>query len=139
MKISYNKINMSDSEAIYNLGKLHFDWVYEKVSWFQRTVDWHIKNFPELCYQAKYKNKIIGFCFGFIEGDIGYISWILVDEDYRRQGVAKNMLNLVIPELKDKSKFIASHVRRNNDSFNLFNKLGFNEIEQVKTEMVLKC
>jgi len=132
----FDKNNIQDG---FLLGKSNLKWVFEKVSWHDGTVCWHIDNFPDFCYQATVNGKLIGFSLGFIEGDIGYVSWIVVENNFRRQGIAESLLKLTIEALKNRTNFISSHVRMDEISNKLFSKVGFNEIDQIKTEMVLKC
>jgi ribosomal protein S18 acetylase RimI-like enzyme len=138
MDIQYNNLLERNAQHAYELGESCFDWIFEKVSWHNATIKWHLDLFPQHCYQATIDDELIGFSLGFVDRRIGYISWIAIHVDFRRKGIGEKLLLLSINSLKEKSDYISSHVRDDNISNKLFEKVGFYDKNQKKIEMVIK-
>ena len=59
-----------------------------------------------------------------------YLSCLFVEEKYRNQGVARGLIQAVKTKFKNKAIFL--HVRRDNESFDLFLKEGFTIIDKFE-------
>lgn len=57
-----------------------------------------------------------------------YLSCLFVKDKYRRQGLARRLIQAVKKKFKNKVIFL--HVRRDNKSFNLFSSEGFTIIDK---------
>ena len=82
--------------------------------------------------------KIIGFIALNIDrfeiNDL-YIRQIAVAKEYMRQGIASNMINYVIDNLKSNFEFLTAEVRKDNVASNgFFASLGFHKISKKNSK-----
>ena len=91
--------------------------VYDKDLWIA------IKN--------KRNNKIIGTIIASFDKDIkeGYIEWLQVSKEYRRQGLAFVLVNELLKRLKGKAKFVTVSGDVNNPyhPLSLYQRCGFGD------------
>lgn len=125
--------------------------------YFQRLVELGIKLWPDNSYNdlydefknsnhiffgATFKNYLIGFIQISIRTDyvngsttspVGFIEGIFVDENYRKKGIARKLVDRAVSYFKNEGiKEIASDVLIDNiDSQNFHKSIGFEEIERV--------
>ena len=81
---------------------------------------------------AKNEKEIIGYLalkiYDVFENSI-YIEQIAIKNEFKKQGVATNLIKFAINEFKDKFSIINAHVRITNDASNgLFKKLNFTKL-----------
>jgi ribosomal protein S18 acetylase RimI-like enzyme len=84
---------------------------------------------------AERDGKVVGYTFAGVEGNdymalrgpAGVIHDIVVDPDYRRQGVGGMLLDAVIRALKGRGapRVVLSTAERNSDAQRLFDRAGF--------------
>jgi len=99
----------------------------------KQTIRKKIKLKEYILYELE--KKIIGFMrFGFIWSAIPYIEIIKVDEEFRKRGFAKEMVNFLEKiAKKNKQKFILSSSTGNEkEPQNWHKKIGFKEIGKLK-------
>ena len=79
-----------------------------------------------VCVKGK---KVLGYAGISCILDEGYITNVAVFPEYRKQGVAKSLLNRVFSHCKDEGlSFVSLEVRESNTpAINLYTKLGFKE------------
>lgn len=125
--------------------------------YFQRLVELGIKLWPDNSYNdlydefknsnhiffgATFNNYLIGFIQISIRTDyvngstnspVGFIEGIFVDENYRKKGIARKLVDRAVSYFKNEGiKEIASDVLIDNiDSQNFHKSIGFEEIERV--------
>lgn len=125
--------------------------------YFQRLVELGIKLWPDNSYNdlydefknsnhiffgATFNNYLIGFIQISIRTDyvngstnspVGFIEGIFVDENYRKKGIARKLVDRAVCYFKNEGiKEIASDVLIDNiDSQNFHKSIGFEEIERV--------
>jgi ribosomal protein S18 acetylase RimI-like enzyme len=84
---------------------------------------------------AERDGKVLGYTFAGVEGNdymalrgpAGVIHDIIVDPDYRRQGVGGMLLDAVVRALKGRGvpRVVLSTAERNSDAQRLFDRAGF--------------
>lgn len=125
--------------------------------YFQRLVELGIKLWPDnshndlydefknsnhIFFGATFNNYLIGFIQISIRTDyvngsttspVGFIEGIFVDENYRKKGIARKLVDRAVSYFKNEGiKEIASDVLIDNiDSQNFHKSIGFEEIERV--------
>lgn len=109
----YDDINMN----IEDLMKYKNSIVYDKDLW--------------IAIKDKRNNKIIGTIIASFDKDIkeGYIEWLQVSKEYRRQGLAFVLVNELLTRLKGKAKFVTVSGDVNNPyhPLSLYQRCGFSD------------
>ena len=124
--IKYRKMKMTDYEAINELYKGS-----EKIVLYATDDKKGYKKFlsknKDLCFVATYNNKIIGSIQGATDYKRGYIHHLIVHENYRKNGIGKKLVSLVIKALKKlKLSDVVILVNNKNKSVKSFyKKIGF--------------
>lgn len=94
----------------------------------------HLKMFlernPGLSFVTEDNGKIIGTILGSFDGRRGYMQKLVVDKNYRGQGIGKKLIDLTMKKLLDLG---ALYIPISCDSKNLpfYEKSGFKKTEQV--------
>ena len=81
-------------------------------------------------------DKVLAFLYGYIEikkrmkEPVAHLAFIYVDEGYRKQNIATNLINEYIKILKEKSipNIEVKSYKRNIAANRLYNKFGFDEL-----------
>lgn len=83
-----------------------------------------------LCFGEIIKNKLVAFVGVTVSIDTCDIEDVLVDIDYRRQGLSKNLINHALDELKTQNiqKVFLEVRERNIPAIELYEGLGFSKI-----------
>ena len=87
----------------------------------------HIKN-----------DKLVGYCASQPKEEYLFLSKIYVQKDYRGQGIARSFLDEVIALCKYEYGFGKIRLtvnKHNNNSIAAYNKMGFETIDSVKTDI----
>ncbi len=135
--------NIYDIPRIYELGNLlqsNFSKVYNLNEMLEDKIT------KVIVYEED--NKVVGFLTATNLIETCDILSIMVDESYRRHGVASNLFSYLLGELSPNLKMITLEVAsKNTPAFSLYKKLGF-EIVNVRKNyykdddaylMVRKC
>ncbi len=131
------EIRSQDLESIYLMGHDIYTWIFEKISWNRELVNWFYKNFPDLCFIYEENEHIIGFVLGLIDNNIGYIGWIAVLDEKRKNGIGNLLLSTLLIKYQEKNiNSLAAHVRDEIAPISLFTKLGFQQTSERKIEMI---
>lgn len=82
---------------------------------------------PLTCFMAEENGKIIGTVLAGNDGRRGYVYHLCVDENFRKQGIGKKMMDTMIDGMKKEGiSKVALVVFAYNDSANAFyEKIGF--------------
>lgn len=105
------------------------------------TYRYFLNGWPDctiICYQKK-DNKFIGCIVGCVEKkkvDKGYIAMLAVDETYRKQGIGKKMVSLLIDVFKNVYKVKEIYLETEIDNYaalGLYESFGF-----IRTKYFLK-
>ena len=120
----------------YNNGCLNEGWTTETAL---RWLDYNIKRAPELFFVATFDKRIAGFTMGFVKpwshGNKLQIEEIIVDSEFREQGVGKILLRKLIGcaqrfDLCDDIDF-ETYEDANGMPWKMWNKLGFEKEKEL--------
>lgn len=86
-----------------------------------------LKRNPETCFVAEDGNKIIGVIIAGNDGRRGYIYHTAVNPDYRRQGIARRLVDAALDALQalDINKVALVVFDRNFDGNSFWESIGF--------------
>jgi ribosomal protein S18 acetylase RimI-like enzyme len=103
MKIDFAIRNMviNDYDEIYNLWNDTHGVGLSGKDDSKEYVDKFINKNPKLCFIAEYRDKIIGTIMAGDDGRRGHIYHLVVDTEYRNNGIGKELVNRVEKEFKD--------------------------------------
>jgi len=95
----------------------------------------NIENYNIKYFLAKDNNVIIGSCYiciipnlAFNGKSIGFIEHVIIDENYRRKGVGRKLMEMAIKYAKDNNcyKVVLQSGNKRIEAHELYEKLGFN-------------
>jgi GNAT superfamily N-acetyltransferase len=80
----------------------------EAAGWNQTEADWRrlLSLEPNGCFGAVREGRLVGTTTTTIYDELAWIGMVLVDPQYRRQGIAAQVLNVALDYLKDKVETI---------------------------------
>lgn len=124
--IKYRKMKMSDYEDINELYKSSNKVVLYSTD-DKKGYNLFLSKNKDLCFVATYNNKIIGSIQGATDYKRGYIHHLIVHEDYRKKGIGKKLVLLVIKVLKKikLSDVVILINNRNKSVKSFYKKIGF--------------
>ena len=124
--IKYRKMKISDYNEINELYKSSKKIVLYSTDDKKGYKLFLAKN-KELCFVATENDKIIGSIQGATDYKRGYIHHLIVHEDYRKKGIGKKLVSLVIKVLKKlKLSDVVILINNKNKSVKSFyKKIGF--------------
>ena len=156
--ITVRPMDMRDISAIYHLGNSIFtasDLPNLFRTWDDYTVVQNFESSPEFCFvaQANCRSDVEGTVhdesevIAFLLGDSltkktcgtrGYIQWVAVHPDFRRQGIAKSLLNAYISVARQQniSLLLADTPADNLQAIQMFEGVG---LSQRKDHVYLTC
>lgn len=99
----------------------------------QEGIARYLKRNPSTCFVAEENGEVIGVIISGHDGRRGYIYHTAVKTEYRRQGIAKLLVNAALSALKDLGiNKVALLVFERNTSANIFwKKIGFTAREDI--------
>ncbi len=125
-----------ESDIFYDIKKMSVNDAYE-ISLIENrnfSSPWNLSAFKKqaeksdsVSFTAHYLGKPIGYiCCDNVSGEV-YVGTVAVNENFRRRGIAKRLLNAVIDECMSlKCEFLTLEVRiSNNEAIALYESLGF--------------
>lgn len=124
--IKYRKMKTSDYEDINELYKSSNKVVLYSTD-DKKGYNLFLSKNKDLCFVATYNNKIIGSIQGATDYKRGYIHHLIVHEDYRKKGIGKKLVLLVIKVLKKMklSDVVILINNRNKSVKSFYKKIGF--------------
>ena len=123
--IIFREVKTSDLKDIVRIEKLSFPdpWtpsqlLFEIVHEYSRGI------VAEIC------GKVAGYIFGMVVGDEGHIGNIAVDPGFRRRGIGKKLLQLMLEDMEQSGvKMVFLEVRKSNEAARkLYLSAGFVEV-----------
>jgi ribosomal protein S18 acetylase RimI-like enzyme len=122
-KYSYTLGN--DVSEIKKINEKYLPENYKYTLWFEI-----VKNFPKYNFVCKKDNVIIGYVLGcpnFLEEkpDEIILMSIAIEKEYRRKGIAKNLIKLFLKSVGEKKCIL--QVRESNKAISLYESLGFKQ------------
>ena len=94
----------------------------------KQMIEKQMKAFPEFFIGAFHKGKLVGVVIGSYEGRMkGWINRLAVDPEYRRRGIAQQLISAVEKTLEKRGAkiFCALIEVPNEESVNMFQKKGY--------------
>jgi len=128
--LKIRRFKLSDLEKIIEIEKNSFPQPWSK-AYFKKIYKEHPNDFMV----AELSGKVAGYILGYVKPNrSGSIGTLAVTRRYRRQGIGKQLVNLIMQRMKQKDiKEISLHTRKKNRIANSFHKkVGFRTIEIIK-------
>ena len=134
MEATIRPMEVRDFADVYELGRRSYKLTDKPYNyWSIREVADHLERNPSLCFVAEADGRVVGFILGdeafeIIE-ETTHLEWIAVDDQYRRQGIARRLLEMAVAasERMGKRAVVADIAADNPYSRGLAEKLGFTE------------
>jgi len=103
------------------------------------TCEYYFKKQPDLFLVAKEGNAIMGFTFSYVrpwaDGNQLMIEELSVKKEYRKQGIARNLLANLIATAKDKYSITRVNGTTYNGvsemPFSWYKRIGFKKVEEL--------
>lgn len=127
--MTYRVMNIDDYERIYDLWMSCKGMGLNNLDDSKEGIEAFLKRNPTTCFVCEEGEKIIGVIMSGHDGRRGYIYHTAVSPDYRRQGIAKTLVNHALCALKEEGiNKVAMLVFAKNEGGNTFwEKEGFTE------------
>ncbi|MFD1124540.1 GNAT family N-acetyltransferase [Lentilactobacillus raoultii] len=105
-----------------------FDDSFEEIS---RLIQFN----PDFCFVAEKEHQLVGTILGATDGRRGRIYHLAVDKDFRREGIATKLVNLVIKQLHDVGirKISVVVMKHNQVGERFWQKLKFSKRLEIET------
>ncbi len=120
---------ISDIDSVIKIEKSSFNEAEAyQMSHFEELYKQHPKGF----IVAEILGQVIGYIIGYVSDEVGEIDSIAIDERFRHFGIARELVQTILNDFKQKGiKTFSLEVRTTNESAILFHKsMGF-EVEKV--------
>jgi ribosomal protein S18 acetylase RimI-like enzyme len=134
MEPTIRPMGVRDFADVYELGVRSYKVTDKPYNyWSIREVADHLEQNPGLCFVAVTDGRVVGFVLGDetfeILQDTAHLEWIAVDEEYRRHGIARRLLEEAVAAVErlGKQAVVADIASDNPYSRGLAEKLGFSE------------
>ena len=125
--MKFRPIKLSDYPNLIYFWKNHY--FVNELDDYERFKIFLDKN-PNLSILAEEKDNIVGTALGSFDGRRGYIQKLVVDKNYRKQGIGQKLIEKVTKKLQSLGAlYIPVSCEMENVSF--FEKSGFNKTNQV--------
>ena len=124
MKIEISKLTHDDLDGIYEVEKDAFP-----IPWPISSFEEELKNILATYLVAKIENKVVGYIGMWFVMDECHITNIAVHSEYRKNGIASNLINEMLKLCTEhETNYIMLEVRASNiPAQNLYSKFGFTE------------
>ena len=126
-------MNISDYEKVYALWMSCKNMGFNNLDDSREGIDKFLNRNPNTSFVAEENEKIIGIVLAGHDGRRGYIYHMAVNEDYRKQGIGKQLVEKSLSALKEEGiNKVALLVFNRNEIGNVFwDKQGFIVREDV--------
>lgn len=135
--ITIRRPRVEDISHIHALGLRQFTWIFERTTWRTSLICSFLDYDSDYCRIAEADGVCVGFCLGSVLDDYGYISWVAVEDDYRRQKLASQMIEESLAAIRKKVRKIYCHARESSEVISMFSTLGFQPTDERKIEMII--
>ncbi len=131
--MNIRKMVINDYDDVYALWMACAGMGLNNLDDSREGIDKFLKRNPDTCFVAEYDNQIVGVIIVGNDGRRGYIYHTAVDTQYRKRGVARQLVETSMQELKKCGiNKVALVVFDRNESGNAFwEKLGFTVREDL--------
>ena len=131
--MNIRKMVINDYDDVYALWMACAGMGLNNLDDSREGIDKFLKRNPDTCFVAEYDNQIVGVIIVGNDGRRGYIYHTAVNTQYRKQGIARQLVETSMQELKKCGiNKVALVVFDRNESGNAFwEKLGFTVREDL--------
>lgn len=131
--MNIRKMLISDYDEVYALWMSCAGMGLNNLDDSKAGIDKFIKRNPDTCFVAEIENKIVGVIMVGNDGRRGYIHHTAVDPQYRKQGIARRLVDTAMQALKQCGINKAALVvfDRNKGGNEFWQKLGFTVREDL--------
>ncbi len=132
-KMNIRKMVINDYDDVYALWMACAGMGLNNLDDSREGIDKFLKRNPDTCFVAEYDNQIVGVIIVGNDGRRGYIYHTAVNTQYRKRGIARQLVETSMQELKKCGiNKVALVVFDRNESGNAFwEKLGFTVREDL--------
>lgn len=111
-------------------------WTFETAKKF---IEYNYEKQPDLFFVAKDENKIVGFSFGYIkpwsDGNQLMGEELVVDADYHRQGIAKQLFKNLVQIAQEKYKITlvngTTYSGHDGMPYSWYKRIGFTKVDDL--------
>ena len=131
--MNIRKMVINDYDEVYSLWMSCAGMGLNNLDDSREGIDKFLKRNPDTCFVAEYDNQIVGVIIVGNDGRRGYIYHTAVNTQYRKRGIARQLVETSMQELKKCGiNKVALVVFDRNESGNAFwEKLGFTVREDL--------
>ena len=131
--MNIRKMVINDYDDVYALWMACAGMGLNNLDDSREGIDKFLKRNPDTCFVAEYDNQIVGVIIVGNDGRRGYIYHTAVNKQYRKRGIARQLVETSMQELKKCGiNKVALVVFDRNESGNAFwEKLGFTVREDL--------
>ena len=132
-KMNIRKMTINDYDKVYALWVSCAGMGLNNLDDSREGIDKFLKRNPDTCYVAECDNQIVGVIIVGNDGRRGYIYHTAVNSQYRKLGIARQLVETAMQELKQCGiNKVALVVFEKNENGNAFwEKLGFTVREDL--------
>ncbi len=127
------KMQISDYDEVYALWMACTGMGLNNLDDSRDGIDRFIKRNPNTCFVAESENKIVGVIIAGNDGRRGYIYHTAVEPQYRKQGIARQLVDTAMQALKEcginKAALVVFERNENGNAF--WEKMGFTMREDL--------
>lgn len=122
--VDIREMTLDDVEQVYHLEKSIFS-----IPWSKTSFENSIKGKDTLFIVAEKQEEIVGYLGMYLFSEEADISNVVVSKEYRRQHIAKRMLEYIFVQAKSRGvKNVTLEVRETNvAAIRLYERMGFSE------------
>jgi ribosomal protein S18 acetylase RimI-like enzyme len=134
MQVEIRKLTIEDYDAIIKLWERAGLPSKPKGRDSKEAMKKLMREFPDFFLGAFHENKLIGVVIGSYENRMkGWINRLAVDPEYRRQGIAEQLVSRMEATLKKRGATILAALIEmpNEESFGLFQKMAYKAHEDI--------
>lgn len=136
-KIILRNVVSTDARSIFHLGHSSFLWPSESILWEEQLVRWYCDNATSLSFVAEHDSVIVGVILCHTQDKLGYVGWIAVDSQWRRQGIGRQLMERALMAFRSAGVFSIIAMVREDDCANyLFLQCGFRNSGLRKVDML---
>jgi len=126
-KMNIRKMVINDYDDVYALWLSCSGMGLNNLDDSREGIDKFLKRNPDTCFVAEYDHQIVGAILVGNDGRKGYIYHAVVEPQYRKQGIARQLVESSIQQLKlcgiNKAALVVFDRNENGNAF--WEKLGF--------------
>lgn len=132
-RMKIREIQMSDYERLIPFWKENY-FVSEMDA--KDRFELFLQKNPSLSFLGEENNEIIGTALGSYDGRRGYVQKVVVGKNYRKQGIGKQLVDVVLKKMKSIGAIYVP-IAVEEDLVNFYENCGFKKTTQVSMSIDL--